>query len=278
MLDPKRTFDGLVARHAPDARTREAVLGNRIYDELSRAVAGSQEYMAAERLYELHTGGGFDLIVLDTPPARNALDFLDAPGRLARFVDSRSLRFFLGAGGAGARIAGATTAPLAAALKRVTGVDLLSDLSEFFSAFGPMAGGFAQRARAVEDLLAARGTTAFVVVTSPSAEAVEEAVAFGEELTRRDLPLAGVVANRVHRRATGDGDAAAFGEVAGDPDLARRLAECAADQRALAERDAASLARLTDAIGALPTIVVPHLRGDVHDIAGLAAVERLLES
>ena len=100
MLDPKRTFDELIERHAPDERTRDAVLSNRIYQELSNAVAGSQEYMAMEKLYELAPGGRYDLLVLDTPPTRNALDFLDAPERLSRFIDSRSLQLFTAARGA----------------------------------------------------------------------------------------------------------------------------------------------------------------------------------
>ena len=110
MLDAKRTFDELVERHAPDEQTRDAVLGNRIYQELSNAVAGSQEYMAMEKLYELHQEGRYDLLVLDTPPTRNALDFLDAPERLSRFIDSRSLQFFLAPGGSGSRCSAAAPA------------------------------------------------------------------------------------------------------------------------------------------------------------------------
>ena len=106
MLDPKRTFDELVEWHAPDERTRDAVLANRIYQELSNAVAGSQEYMAMEKLYELHQEGRYDLLVLDTPPTRNALDFLDAPKRLADFIDSRSLQFFTAPGIFGLKVLG----------------------------------------------------------------------------------------------------------------------------------------------------------------------------
>ena len=116
MLDAKRTFDELVERHAPDERTRDAVLSNRIYQELSNAVAGSQEYMAMEKLYELHQEGRYDLLVLDTPPTRNALDFLDAPKKLAAFIDSRSLQLFTAPGMLGLKVLG-----------RGSGVALLGD-------------------------------------------------------------------------------------------------------------------------------------------------------
>src|SRR4029079_18468316 len=131
MLDAKRTFDELIERHAPDEATRDRVLNNRIYQEISNAMAGSQEYMAMEKLYELHQEGRFDLLVLDTPPTRNALDFIDAPERMTRFIEGRSLQFFLKPGKLGLRIVGRSGAMLFSVLKRVTGIDLLQDLSEF---------------------------------------------------------------------------------------------------------------------------------------------------
>src|SRR5436305_6055508 len=166
MLDPKRTFDELIERHAPDERTRDAVLSNRIYQELSNAVAGSQEYMAMEKLYELHQEERYDLLVLDTPPSRNALDFLEAPERLSRFVDSRSLQLFLRPGRLGLKVFGRGTGMLFSALQKVTGVDLLQDLSEFFQSFGDMAEGFRDRAARVNELLGDKRTT-FLLVTSP---------------------------------------------------------------------------------------------------------------
>src|SRR5436190_11768455 len=181
MLDPKRTFDDLIEKHAPDERTRDAVLSNRIYQELSNAVAGSQEYMAMEKLYELHQEERYDLLVLDTPPTRNALDFLEAPERLARFIDSRSLQFFLKPGRAGLKILGRGTGLLFSTLKRVTGVDLLQDLSEFFQSFGDMAEGFEERARRVNELLSDR-RTAFFVVTSPERDSIDEAIFFHRRL------------------------------------------------------------------------------------------------
>src|ERR671914_1793952 len=181
MLDPKRTFDEIVEWHAPDERTRDAVLSNRIYQELSNAVAGSQEYMAMEKLHELHEEGTYDLLVLDTPPTRNALDFLDAPDRLSRFIDSRSLQFFLAPSRTGLKIFSRGTGMLFSVLKRVTGVDLLQDLSDFFASFGDMAEGFRERAVRVNALLGDRRTT-FLLVTSPAHEAVAEAKFFRDQI------------------------------------------------------------------------------------------------
>ena len=168
MLDPKRTFDELVEWHAPDERTRDAVLSNRIYQELSNAVAGSQEYMAMEKLHELHQEGRYDLLVLDTPPTRNALDFLDAPKKLAAFIDSRTLQLFTGPGMLGLKVLGRGSGVALSVLKRATGIDLLEDLSAFFSSFGDMAEGFRERAERVNALLA-DSRSAFVLVTSPRA-------------------------------------------------------------------------------------------------------------
>src|SRR5204862_1242332 len=152
MLDAKRTWDEVIERHASGDKTRDAVFNNRIYQELSNAVAGSTEYMAIEKLYELHHEGRYDLLVLDTPPSRNALDFLDAPERLSRFVDSRSLQFFMSPGRRGLGLLGKGTGLLFSILKRATGIDLLKDLSDFFNAFGGMSEDFRARAGAVNRL------------------------------------------------------------------------------------------------------------------------------
>ena len=200
-LDAKRTFDDIVEHNAPDKKTRDAVLGNRIYKELSNAVAGSQEYMAMEKLHELHQEGSYDLLVLDTPPSRNALDFLDAPKRLSQFIDSRSLQFFSGAGRRGLGLVGRGTGLLFGVLKRATGIDLLTDLSEFFSSFGEMSGGFRERAERVEALLADSRTT-FLLVTSPRHAAIQEAVFFHHRLLDAGLPFGGVVVNRMRELAS----------------------------------------------------------------------------
>src|SRR5690242_7734631 len=153
MLDAKRTFDELIERLAPDARTRDEVFANRIYQQLSSAVAGSQEFTAIAKLYELDQEGGYDVLVLDTPPSRNALDFLDAPGRLAGFFQGRAIRMFLRPAGLSGRIIGRGGSVVFNILQRVTGVDLLRDLSVFFRSLGGMIDGFTERARRVGALL-----------------------------------------------------------------------------------------------------------------------------
>ena len=199
MLDPKRTFDEIVEWHAPDERTRDAVLSNPIYQELSNAVAGSQEYMAMEKLHELHQEGRYDLLVLDTP-TRNALDFIDAPRKLAAFIDSRTLQMFTTPGALGLRVLGRGSGMVFSVLKRATGLDLLQDLSTFFSSFAGMTEGFREQAEHVNALLA-DSRSAFVLVTSPRADAVEEAGWFHHRLLEAGLPFAGVVANRVRPAA-----------------------------------------------------------------------------
>ena len=182
MLDAKRTFDELIEHLAPDARTRDEVLSNRIYKQLSNAVAGSQEFTAIAKLYDLDASGEFDLLVLDTPPSRNALDFLDAPERLTGFFQGRAIKVFLRPAGFGGRILGKGTGVAFSLLRRVTGVDLLNDLSVFFRALGGMIDGFVARADRVGALLSDPGTT-FLIVTSPRHDPVEEAIFFHRKLS-----------------------------------------------------------------------------------------------
>jgi anion-transporting ArsA/GET3 family ATPase len=272
MLDAKSTFDELVTKHAPDEATRDAVLSNRIYRELSTAVAGSQEYMAMEKLHELHSEGRYDLLVLDTPPTRNALDFLDAPDRLSRFIDSRSLQFFLAPSRTGLKIFSRGTGLLFSILKRLTGVDLLQDLSDFFSSFGNMAEGFRDRAKAVKELLGEE-TTTFLLVTSPAHEAIEEAKFFREKLDESGMPFGGVVVNRMHVEADVDDPEVPAGLA---PELERKLIDNFDDFRALAVRDGENVMELTADIGSRPVIVVPYLDDDVHDLGGLEAMNEYL--
>ena len=277
MLDAKRTFDELIERHAADERTRDAVLSNRIYQELSNAVAGSQEYMAMEKLYELHQEERYDLLVLDTPPTRNALDFLNAPERLSRFVDSRSLQLFMRPGKLGLKVFGRGTGMLFSVLRRVTGVDLLQDLSEFFQSFGDMAEGFRERAARVNDLLGDQRTT-FLLVTSPRSAAVDEAIFFHRRLRERHMPFGGVVVNRMNTLAVEgeDPDPQELIELLGD-ELGRKVASNLDDYQALANRDRENVRRLTRMLrDGPPPILVPHLEDDVHDIRGLIEMNEYL--
>jgi anion-transporting ArsA/GET3 family ATPase len=271
MLDSKRTFDALIERLAPDPQTREEVLSNRIYQQLSGAVAGSQEFTAIAKLYELDQEGDFDVLVLDTPPSRNALDFLDAPSRLTGFFQGRAIKMFLRPAGIGGRLIGRGTGVVFAILERLTGVDLLHDLSVFFRALSGMIEGFTERARRVGLLLSDPGTT-FLIVAAPRHDPVEEAIFFHRKLRDADMPFGGLVVNRVHRVPGGDGEVP--GELAAG--LARKVDTAAAELTALAASERASLARLRDALGEPPTVVIPELDGDVHDVAGLALMREHL--
>jgi anion-transporting ArsA/GET3 family ATPase len=275
MLDAKRTWDDMIERHAPDEQTRDAVLANRIYQELSNAVAGSTEYMAMEKLYELYNEDRYDLLVLDTPPTRNALDFLDAPQRLSRFIDSRSLQFFLRPGRLGLKVLGRGGGVLFGVLKRITGVDLLRDLSDFFNSFGDMAEGIQERARRVAELLGDRETT-FLVITSPQRDSIDEAIFFRRRLREGAMPFGGVIVNRVTDQELLHGDDVQddLAALLGDK-LGRKVARNYEDYRELAVRDHESIERLRHETGE-PLILVPHLDDDVHDLDGLAAMNRHL--
>jgi anion-transporting ArsA/GET3 family ATPase len=290
MLDAKRTFDDLVERHAPDEETRDRILQNRIYNEISNAMAGSQEYMAMEKLYELHQEARYDLLVLDTPPTRHALDFIDAPERMSRFIEGRSLQFFLKPGRLGMRVVGRSGGVLFGALKRITGIDLLQDLSDFFQSFGDMAQGFSERAQRVKELLGQRGTT-FLLVTAPQREAIDEGVFFWRRLKEARLPFGGVVVNKVHRdfvAVNGAGGQPATDPVEddlvpelerfldGDQDLAARVYENFERYQALAARDRENLAALTKRLDDDCIVCVPYFDEDVHDIDGLAHVNSYL--
>jgi anion-transporting ArsA/GET3 family ATPase len=275
MLDPKRTFDALIERLAPDERTRDEVFANRIYQQLSSAVAGSQEFTAIAKLYELDQEGGFDLLVLDTPPSRNALDFLDAPQRLKGFFGGRAIRIFLRPAGLSGRVIGRGTGMVFSVLQRVTGVDLLHDLSVFFRTLGGMIDGFRERADRVGALLEDPATT-FLIVSSPRHDPIEEAIHFHRKLGEARMPFGGIVVNRVHSAPEFDGGlppelATELGE-----ELAARVGASARELAALAARDAAGVEHLLAELGRPPAIVIPELDDDVHDVDGLALVREHL--
>ena len=284
MLDPKRTFDELIERLAPDAERAEEIKANAVYSELSSAVSGSQEFTAMAKLYELDQEGEFDLLILDTPPSRNALDFLEAPRRLNAFLEGRMLRALVRPTGLGMRMLGLGTTPLLGALRRVTGVDLVADLGRFFQLLTGMTQGFSQRATAVQELLRAP-TTAFLVVTSAEREPIDEAIWFHRMITEEGFPFAGVVVNRVHHDLLTDREQ--LGERQPNhvkrgltrvlsADLASRVAENFADYHLLAQRDHHNLSRLEQTLDGQPLIMVPQLDEDIHDLAGLQEMRRYL--
>ncbi len=278
MLDAKQTLDALIDRLASDERAREDVFANRIYQEFSSAVAGTHEFSAMVKLHQLHSEGRFDTIVLDTPPSRNALDFLDAPLRMTRFMEGRSIRMFLAPGNLAARLVGRGGGLVLSMFSRFTGIDLVGELSGFFGALAGMMDGFRERARMVERLLR-DPTTAFVLVTSPEPEPAREALFFAEQLDGAGMARVALIVNRVHRDGLGGRSAAEVQTLlAGElgERLAARVADNLADFDVLVRRDHATVERLAQALDDPAPILVPHLDGDVQDLAGLDFVARHL--
>src|SRR5215470_6265748 len=214
MLDTKRSWDELVLRHAPDEATAYRILDNRLYHNLTSRFVQSHDYIAMERLYELHASGEYDLIVIDTPPTRNAIDFLEAPARMSDFFGGRLLRWltmpYRISGGRGARMLNVASRPFYQVADRILGSQFLQDIAEFFLNFQSMYAGFVERANAVEQLLHDRRTT-FAVVTTLEGAPLREAEQFCEELTKRDFHLGALVLNKTlpGYLLTADGDQAA---------------------------------------------------------------------
>jgi anion-transporting ArsA/GET3 family ATPase len=278
MLDPKRTFDELIERIAPDPERAAEIKSNRVYRELSTAVSGSQEFTAIAKLYDLDREGDFDLLVLDTPPSRSALDFLDAPGRLTSFLEGSTLKALLRPTGLGMRALGRGAAPLLYALRRVTGVELISDLATFFGLLGDMTDDFSARAKQVEQMLRST-TTAFLLVTSAQRAPIDEAIWMRRMLEENGLPFAGVIVNRFHHDLLGDTE---LGELSDElakglrPELAARVAQNLVDYHLLARRDELGFERLAAELDGRPLLAVPQLDGEVHDIEGLLQIHRYL--
>lgn len=278
MLDAKRTFDELIELLAPNSATYDSILSNRIYQELSSSVAGSQEFSAVAKLYELDASGRFDAIVLDTPPSRNALDFLDAPRRLTGFLEGRALKVLTAPTGVVAAIAARGSSLVFSILRRVTGVDLLADLGEFFRVLSEVVDGFAERASVVARLLGDPATT-FLIVTSPEPTPVQEAVFFRRRLAEAGMHFGGLIVNRqrvLARTRPAIDERALAADLGGDSDLAARSVRALRDLRALARRDAGNLKYLTAELDDRHPIVIPQMHHDISDLAGLLLIERYL--
>ncbi|MHB1782212.1 MAG: ArsA family ATPase [Acidimicrobiales bacterium] len=302
MLDAKGTFDDLVRRYARDAGQAERILANRLYGNLVSVLSGTQEYMATEKLFELHEAGDFDLVVVDTPPTRNALDFLDAPRRLAGFLDNRVFRLLLTPGRAYLRAMSVATQLLLRTLAKVAGSEIVEDTIAFFQAFEGMEEGFRDRAARVERLLAEEAT-GFVVVAAPRRDSIDEARFFASRLAANGHGLDVVVVNRVHpdfgtreergpgRSAgrlagVGDGGTARSGgppapgslAMPGDVDAGawKALSANLAEMDAVVARESSYIRSLTGITGGAPVVTVPILDDDVHDISGLEGVARHL--
>jgi anion-transporting ArsA/GET3 family ATPase len=272
MLDTKGTFDDLVTRHAGTPEQAQRILDNRFYRNISGALSGTQEYMAMEKLYELHEDESFDLVVVDTPPTRNALDFLDAPKRLTRFLDHRLYRLLTAPTRGIVRAVGVATQAFLRTTTRVVGGDVVDDAITFFQAFDGMEEGFKTRATRVLELLT-HDSTAFVLVTAPRPDVVAEAAYFAARLAEGNIPVRALIVNRVHPR---------FGDDHAE-DLRRRAAECddaelaglltnLADFAAMADTEEHQLKGLAARVAGAAVVRVPFLSTDVHDVAGLDTV------
>jgi anion-transporting ArsA/GET3 family ATPase len=284
MLDMKRTFDEVVLSQATPEKAK-AILENPFYVALSSSFSGTQEYMAMEKLGQIHRAaqqdGSYDLIVVDTPPSRSALDFLDAPERLSSFLDGRFIRLLLAPAKGPARLMTAGLTVVTNALTKVLGAQVLRDMQTFVAAFDTLFGGFRQRAQRTFALLQAEGT-AFLVIAAPEPDALREAAYFVERLTEDEMPLAGLVVNRASPRPyaglSADAAMAAAERLQGDGDpvVTAALLRLHADRSRLVEREGRLRERFAASHPAVPTAVVPALAGDVHDLDGLRAVGDLL--
>jgi anion-transporting ArsA/GET3 family ATPase len=279
MLDMRRTFDQMVETHAEPGRA-ESIISNPFYQTISSSFSGTQEYMAMEKLGQLVATGTWDLVVVDTPPSRSALDFLDAPQRMSTFLDGRMIRLLSSparAGGKGLRkLVGGAFTLFAKAVSTILGGQLLSDASAFVQAFDTMFGGFRERATATYELLRSAGT-AFVVVAAPEPDALREAAYFVDRLSAEEMPLAGLVLNRTHP-VLADLSASkarnAAEELRGAP-LATAVLRLHADRVDLAGREESLLARFTGAHPTVPVARVPVVP-DLADLDGLREIGALL--
>ena len=282
MLDMKRTFDEIVVEHS-DAGRAEQILSNPFYQSLSASFAGTQEYMAMEKLGQLHAQGDWDLIVVDTPPSRSALDFLDAPNRLGSFLDGRFIKILSApakVGGFGAfKLLTSGFSLVTGALGKLLGSGLLADVQSFVNALDTMFGGFRERAEATYRLLQAKGTS-FVVVAAPEPDALREASFFARRLAEEKMPLAGLVLNRVHPRLTNltaERSLAAAEQLdVPSPSPAQSLAggllRLHAERVELSRREARLAERFAASHPGISLLRLPAQAEDVHDLEGLRAV------
>ena len=294
MLDTKQSWDALVSRHAPDATTAAQIFANPIYQNITGRFAQSHEYIAMERLYEIHAEGTYDLVVVDTPPTRDALDFLDAPGRMADFFASGLLRWLVAP--ARSRLVGLASRPFYQVADRILGTQFLGDVTEFFLLFQSMYDGFVSRAQAVGSLLGDARTTFMLVTTLETVPAVE-ATRFAAALADRRLHLGLLVVNKVLPASLADPEAVAVAEALQGEPAARARALLAALPGGLAGSSEEMVARVLAEIGRSfasfglvasrqrellaemsaaheVTATVPHLASDVVDLRGLLAIGR----
>ena len=289
MLDTKRTFDALVTKYASDEQARDRILGNQIYQYVASSLAGTQEYMAMEKLHEVRKDPKWDLVVLDTPPTSSAIDFLTAPERLIDAIDSPAMRWFLqvfeGAGKEAFGLVGRGATVLLKGIGRITGLEFLEQVAEFVSGINELFGGFKERAEQVSDALRSP-EVAFVLVTSPDPLAIGEARFFSDKLESAGMNREAIIVNQVHTLLAEptipvEQQVQAIRAVLPDSidaaNIHPRLIEALEAERKWAVADGAQVRRLSEEIGSDTLIVeVPALDEDVHDLAALAQVATYL--
>jgi anion-transporting ArsA/GET3 family ATPase len=275
MLDMKRTWDELIEKRAP-ADKREKILSNRFYQSLSSALAGSQEYIAMEKLWELRTQRDYELIVLDTPPTAHALDFLDAPNRVLDFLDNEAAKWLLtpalAAGKVGLRLFNLGGSYMAKQISKFTGTETLQELAGFMLAMSGMNEGFRERAHQTRALLAAE-STGFVLVTAPLLERLDEALHFHTLLSQNHMNIVAVVVNRVHAAA---GQARWDAAASLPSPLRARVERTLEENDALARQDAEAIRRLRQDCAPTPLVLVPRFELDVHDLSSLWRTSQFL--
>jgi anion-transporting ArsA/GET3 family ATPase len=296
MLDTKRTFDDLVIKYSSSKENAERLLGNKLYQYVSTSLAGTQEYMAMEKLVAVKSDPRWDLLILDTPPTANALDFLDAPERMMEALDSATMKWFIEAfqssGKLSLNLLARSAAMILRGIGKITGGGFLEAMAEFITELNDLFGGFKHRAAQVQKALRAP-EVAFVLVTSPSPMSLNEVLYFSERLREHDMPRGAFVVNRLRMppplagvkipRADVDAAIAAHG-FSLEEDAATRLAKAHADAESLAALDArhlrvlAALSQSAASTPALPVVRVRELASDVHDLALLAEVAEMLAS
>jgi anion-transporting ArsA/GET3 family ATPase len=277
MLDMQSTFDAVIDRHATDPSRARAIKQNRIYKTLSSTLSGTQEYMAMEKLHELHDEGTWDLLVIDTPPTRSALDFLDAPKRMTSFLEGKLLRVLLkpamATGRGYLRLVGAGATALVRLAGKVTGLELLDDLADFFGNFEGMYEGFKERAEQVLELLH-EPTSQFVIVTAPEPPPLREAKFFLERLEQEGLHQAGVVVNRIQPHLPDIDDAGVHRAADAQPGDEKGHAiagalRMLADVASLGARERRDVEAALFGVPLRALLEVPLLHSDIHDLDGL---------
>ncbi len=278
MLDAKATFDALVRRYARHEEQAERIVSNRFYQNIAEFLSGTQEYMAMEKLFELTSLYDFDLVVVDTPPSRNALDLLEAPERLVKFLDARVFRYFLAPTGAYLRAVGAAGRGVMKMVAKAIGSNVIDDAAEFFAAFEGMYDGFKERARAVSQLMREE-TTAYVLVSSPRKDAAEEASFFADRLRADGHEISALIVNRMHPRfsplkpGAAAGRAAALSGLGESGSFLAEMYELLETLDGMSDGEAENLAQLAGRCAPAPVVVVPVLSHDVADLSDLIELE-----